>query len=234
MEEIKIAPEVLFYFGPVKITNSLFTCFIVSFLIIIFSLLLRKKIALIPSGFYNFIESAFENVFSFITSNLGKEGEKYFPLIVTIFFYVLLNNWFGILPFINGVSLSDKHLFRSTFSDINMTLGLALGSMIAVHFLALKELKLNHLKKFFNFSNPINFFIGILELISEFSKIFSFSFRLFGNIFAGEVLLVIIGFLVPLVASVPFMGLEIFVGFIQALIFASLIMIFLKISLEHH
>ena len=103
------------------------------------------------------------------------------------------------------------------------------------YILAIQELGPKaHIKKFFNFSNPILFFVGILELISEIGKIISFSFRLFGNVFAGEVLLVIIGFLVPYVIPVPFLMLELFVGFIQALVFAMLTMVFTSIAVSHH
>ena len=91
-----------------------------------------------------------------------------------------------------------------------------------------------HLSKFFNFSNPINFFVGILELIAELARIVSFSFRLFGNIFAGEVLLVIVAFLSPFGAPIPFLMLELFVGFMQALIFAMLTAVFLSLAVSHH
>ena len=93
---------------------------------------------------------------------------------------------------------------------------------------------ISYLKKFFNFTNPIYFYVGILELISEFSKIISFSFRLFGNIFAGEVLLTVIAFLIPVIAPLPFLGLELFVGFIQAVVFAMLTAVFLKMATISH
>ena len=116
-----------------------------------------------------------------------------------------------------------------------MTLALALIAVTLSHFFGVASLgALRHAGKFFNFRNPIGFFVGILEFISEFAKIVSFSFRLFGNVFAGEVLLVIITFLVPYLAPVPFYGLEIFVGFIQALIFAVLTTMFLVVATEHH
>ena len=93
---------------------------------------------------------------------------------------------------------------------------------------------LRYLTKFFNFSNPLMFFVGILEIISELAKVLSFAFRLFGNIFAGEVLLAVITFLVPLLLPAPFYGLEIFVGFIQALVFAMLTLVFFNMATQHH
>ena len=95
------------------------------------------------------------------------------------------------------------------------------------------NLGLSYLKKFFNITNPINFVVGLLELVSEISRIISFAFRLFGNIFAGEVLLTVIAFLMPVLAPIPFLGLEIFVGFIQALVFSMLTAVFLQLAISH-
>lgn len=125
-------------------------------------------------------------------------------------------------------------LFRGATADLNMTLALALSAFIIIQYFGFKVLGIGYLKKFFNFINPINFFIGILELISEFSKILSFAFRLFGNIFAGEVLLTVIAFLIPVLASFPFMMLEIFVGLVQALVFALLTAVFVQSATAKH
>jgi F-type H+-transporting ATPase subunit a len=129
--------------------------------------------------------------------------------------------------------------FRAGTADINMTLALALLSVAMIQFFGVYYLKLSYFTKFINFSNPLNFVVGILEIVSEFSRIISFAFRLFGNIFAGEVLLSVIGFLIPVVAPMPFYGMEIFVGFIQALVFAMLSLVLFNIATvghggEHH
>ena len=124
---------------------------------------------------------------------------------------------------------------RAGTADLNTTLALALIAMAAIQFYAVKYVGWkDYLTKFFNFSGPIEFFVGILELISEFAKIISFAFRLFGNIFAGEVLLVVIIFLIPIVVPVPFLGMEIFVGVIQAFVFSMLTLVFLSIATEKH
>lgn len=125
-------------------------------------------------------------------------------------------------------------IFRPGTADINTTLSLAIISLLATQFFGVKYLKLAYFKKFFNFSSPIMFFVGILELISEFAKIISFAFRLFGNIFAGEVLLVVMAFLFPLILPMPFYGLEIFVGFIQALVFSMLTLVFFNMATLSH
>lgn len=125
-------------------------------------------------------------------------------------------------------------LFRAGTADLNTTIALALTSMFMVQFFGIKFLGLKYFKKFFDFSNPINAYVGVLELVSEFAKIISFAFRLFGNIFAGEVLLAVIGFLVPVIAPMPFYGLELFVGFIQALVFAMLSLVFFNMATQGH
>lgn len=125
-------------------------------------------------------------------------------------------------------------LFRPGTADLNTTLALALFTVVMIQVFGISHLGLSYFKKFINFSSPIMFFVGILEMISEFAKIISFAFRLFGNIFAGEVLLVVISFLLPLVAPLPFYGLEVFVGFIQALVFAMLSLVLYNMATISH
>ncbi len=125
-------------------------------------------------------------------------------------------------------------IFRAGTADLNTTIALAAISVLITQLLGFKYLKFGYLKKFFNFSSPIMFFVGILELILELAKIMSFAFRLFGNVFAGEVLLAVILFLVPVIAPMPFYGLEIFVGFIQALVFSMLSLVFFNMATISH
>jgi F-type H+-transporting ATPase subunit a len=125
-------------------------------------------------------------------------------------------------------------IFRPGTADLNTTLALALLTVFLIQFYGVKHLGLSYFKKYINFSSPIMFFVGILELVSEVSKIISFAFRLFGNVFAGEVLLVVISFLLPVVAPLPFYGLEVFVGFIQALVFAMLSLVLYNLATHGH
>jgi F-type H+-transporting ATPase subunit a len=172
-----------------------------------------------------------------------KRAEQYLPIIATLFLFIIASNWFGILPGVSAFGFFtnvEGHavlvpFLRSAGSDLNVTLALGIVAMILVNVSGVGALGfLAHLHKFFTFQNPIQFFVGILELLSEFAKIISFSFRLFGNVFAGEVLLVIVGSLAPYGAPVPFLLLEVFVGFVQALVFAMLTMVFISIAVEHH
>ncbi len=125
-------------------------------------------------------------------------------------------------------------LFRGAHADLNMTLAVALISVGATQYFGLKFAKFDYVKKFFNISSPIALFIGVLELLGEFSKILSFSFRLFGNIFAGEVLIAVISFLVPAVVPMPLIVFELFVGALQAYVFAMLSTVFFSMAADHH
>ena len=125
-------------------------------------------------------------------------------------------------------------LLRAGTADLNTTLALALISVIMTQVWGVKYLHLSYFKKYLNFSNPMTFIVGLLEFVLECAKILSFAFRLFGNIFAGEVLLAVMSFLVPLFVPIPFYGLEVFVGFIQALVFTMLSLVFFNMATVSH
>lgn len=238
------AEKVLDVFG-FPLSNTLLTSWLVIILLIVGAYLIGRNIKAMPAGAQNAAEFVIESLFGFMTAVAGdrKTAEKFFPIVATIFIFVLLANWAGILPGVGSIGFYEhgEHgtvfvpLFRSVNSDLNMTLALALIAVTLSHFFGMASLgALRHVSKFINFRSPIQFFVGLLEFIGEFAKIVSFSFRLFGNIFAGEVLLVIMTFLIPVIAPVPFYGLEIFVGFIQALVFSVLTMMFLVVATKHH
>lgn len=124
--------------------------------------------------------------------------------------------------------------YRVPASDLNFTIALALIAFVVIEFAGFNALGLGYLKKFFTFKSPLAFFVGLVELLSEFARIISFSFRLFGNLFAGQVLLFIMPFLVPFLLVMPFYGLELFVGIIQGFVFAMLTLVFMSIAIESH
>lgn len=243
--EISLAAEKIFTLWGMPITNSLILSAIVSIIIIIAVILSTRRMQLVPAGAQNVAEFAVEGMFNLCNSVIAdrEKTKKYFPFVATIFFFIMINNWFGLVPGVGPIGIYEVHhgeeilvpLFRSANADLNTTLALAIITMIAVQVFGIAAIGISkHIKKFFDFSGPIQFFVGILELISEFAKIVSFSFRLFGNIFAGEVLLIVVAFLMPLIAPLPFFFLEIFVGFIQALVFAMLALVFIKGAIEVH
>lgn len=244
---ISLAAEQIFTIFGMPITNTLLMSWIVMAILILTSIFATRKLRLVPRGFQNFVESIIEAALGFMTQITGnkKETERFFPLVITIFIFIMLSNWLGLMPgigtigFFEVVHASDGNhqlfipLFRSVNSDLNMTLALAIVSVVGTQIFGIITLGFfKHISKYISFKDPGLTFAGILEGIAELVKILSFSFRLFGNIFAGEVLLIVIAFLVPFVVPLPFMLLELFVGFIQALIFAMLTLVFLKIAVS--
>jgi len=239
--EISLAAETVFHLGPIPVTNSMLMSLFAALLLILLVYLLQK----LPktSLFYNFFEMVIEWFYNLAIQILGEEKKvkKIFPIAATLFLFIITNNWLGLLPGVGTIGFWHQRgeekllvpLLRSGNADLNSTLGLAISAIFIIHYFAAKEAGVfNHLKKFFNLKGIFSF-VGILELFSELSKILSFSFRLFGNIFAGEVLLMVVSFLIPFFAPLPFLGLEIFVGFIQALVFTTLTLVFYGMATSH-
>jgi len=233
---IFLKAEPVFHLGSFTITNSLLLSWLILAIFGIGGLVLSKKWRSIPGKIQAAFEMIVEGVLNLMESVLGNRGEaeKYLPFIATIFLFITFSNWMGIFPVLGTLGIFEGSgrtfvpLFRSPASDLNFTIALAVISIAAVNIAGARRLGFfKHFKKFFNFTNPINFFVGILEFFSEFAKMISFSFRLFGNIFAGEVLLIIMASLLPYLAPIPFLFLEIFVGFIQAFIFGMLTLVFI-------
>jgi F-type H+-transporting ATPase subunit a len=245
MPHISIKAEKIFQFLGLNITNSMIASAIVFLMTVFIALYFKNQSAKKrKSNFYYLIKFFVNSVYSLFYSVLGDKTDAFFPLLFSFFFYILLENWFGLLPGVGSLLIKVKEgqenvfvpLLRGNDADLNTTLALALISVFSIQYFSIKYLGIKkYLHKFFNFSDPINFFVGILDILSEFSKILAFAFRLFGNIFAGEVLLTIVAFLVPVLASFPFIALEIFVGFIQALVFSMLTAVFISNAVvEHH
>lgn len=232
MEEISLKAQEIFNIKGFSVTNGLFMTMIVSLMLILFSFLIYRKINIIPGKIQSAIEMGMEWFLDLMHSTLGtiEEAERYFPLIATIFIFILFSNLLGIFPGVGSFLIEnggkEVPLFRSPAADLNFTLAFAVISVLVTNILgAMAVGVMPHISKFLNFKNPIKFFIGILELVSEFAKIISLSFRLFGNVLAGEVLLTIIFFLAPYFIPLPFLFLEIFVGLIQAFLFAMLTLV---------
>ena len=233
------------------ISNTLVASLITTVVLIVIAYFATKNIKEVPKGLQNLFEVIIEALFNMVDSVTEdkKQTFKFFPLVATIFIFIIISNWLGLLPGFGSVGFfetikegmpSEEHsvfvpLLRSVNSDLNATLALAIVSVLATQIFGIMALGIfKYGKKFLNFSSPVGFFVGILELISEIAKMISFSFRLFGNVFAGEVLLVVIIMLAPFIVPIPFFALELFVGFIQALVFAMLTLVFLKVAVTTH
>ncbi len=336
---IIVAPETVFHAPGLDITNTMFTSWFVVALLAIIAIVAGRGVKLVPSGFSAYVEAAVMALYGIVEQVAGPvNARRFFPLVGTIFFFVLISNYFGLLPMnavigvpepghgnvqavfrqtsVAGIDLAymplktdtvdvtageamlvpagyeDAHAeeddhsstlgapqqyvsvlpggaeyvpaplaegaveetedgrfsgilapyFRSVNTDINAPLAIAIFSFIFVEFWGLQSLGVGYLGKFFAFGSIlkkgpmglIDVFVGLLELVSEFSRIVSFTFRLFGNIFAGEVLLLMMTFLVPFVLTDVFYGLELFVGLIQAFVFAMLTTVFAVTAVSHH
>jgi F-type H+-transporting ATPase subunit a len=244
---VSITPELVANIFGIPVTNTLITSLLATTILLIVAYFATKKMKEVPIGLQNLFEAIMEALFNMIDSVTmdRKQTCQFFPLVATIFIFIILSNWIGLIPGFgsigffetahNGGHASFIPILRSTNSDLNTTLALAIISVVATQIFGIAALGIwKYGKKFINFSSPITFFVGILELVSEVAKMISFSFRLFGNVFAGEVLLVVIMTLVPFIAPLPFFALELFVGFIQALVFAMLTTVFLKMAVTAH
>lgn len=253
---IALASERLFDVWGFPITNTIVTMWVVMGLLIIFSFLVGRGLRLVPSKVQTAVEMGYEYVFTYVEQTLGsrKLANRYFPLIATIFFFILVGNLFGALPIFGTVGINhatvdhgEVHhelvpIFHTVNADLNTTLALAIISFFVIELSGILTLGvLKYGSKFVNFSGgAMGFIVGLLELIGNLARLISFSFRLFGAIFAGHVLLMVIGAFVPLVLPVPLMAFELFIGLLQAAIFAILTLAFIKIAIdephggEHH
>ena len=294
-----------------SLTNAVLTSIILTIVIIILALVVKSSLKEQPGGLQNIVEIAIEAMDKLVNNIAPKKwAPSFFPILATIFIYLLFANWFGLLTpalvsfgwvhtvpagegmdpasvtVISGVpsdlphhggedashgaeedshgeaaESTDEHSaeadmeheagkdvvivpwFRAPSSDLNLTLTLALIAVVLTQVYGFRARGIGYLGNFFRFKSFstkgvgmgfIDFFVGILELVSEFAKILSFSFRLFGNIFAGEVILIVISALVSLLLVNVFLGLEIFVGFIQAFVFFILSLVFFSLATQHH
>ena len=235
------------------VTNTMLSAWLTSIIMLVFFIGGARNPKVIPGRLQALVEMLFELVLNFASSILGPEmGRRAFPVVATIFFFVLFNAWIAIflIPIYQAVGYGANvggefklatHLVRPAGTDLNMPLALALVSFVFVEYWGFRAHSFGYLKKFFAFgdilrgrpSGIINVFVGLLELISELVRIVSFTFRLFGNMTAGEILVVMITFLVPFVATQFVFGLELLVGLIQSVIFAGLTLVFLSVAVSH-
>jgi len=238
---IHLAAEQVFTLFGVPITNTLMTSWLTMVVIAVLAIFVGRNIKEIPGRIQGFFELTFSTIIDFMEETLESKEltRKYFPLIMSIFLFVLLTNLIGLLPGVDSIGFikgepGHEHLlafFHPANTDLNATLALTIVAFLAIEVAGVTTIGfLKYTGKFVNFKSPIGFVVGIIELISEVARLISFSFRLFGNIFAGKTLILVIMFFVPFVLPVPFILFEVFVGFVQAAIFALLTLFFIKIA----
>lgn len=235
------------------LTNTILSSWVATLLLIGLFFFATRGTRLAPRGLQNLVEGVIETMYNFVEGVAGNQNaRRFFPVFATIFLFVLVNAWVGLIPiyqslgFLGGHGM-ERHLLRPAGTDLNMPLALAVISFVFVEYWAIRTLGLRYFGKFFRFGSllrvrslpslfqsMIDIFVGLLELLSELVRVVSFTFRLFGNMTAGEILLLVTAFLVPFVFVLPFYGLELLVGFIQALIFAGLTLVFVTIAIVPH
>jgi F-type H+-transporting ATPase subunit a len=237
-----LAAEPIFHLGPVTITNTVIDTLLVDIILIALAIFISKKASLIPSFFQGLIEMAIEGFYNLTESVAGKRTIQIFPYVMTFFLFILVANWSGLLPVITAIGFWEhgEHgkefvpLVRAASTDLNVTVSLALVSLVATHTMSIRTLGLKSYISRFVSLNPLALYTGLLELVSEFTKIISFSFRLFGNIFVGEIMLAQLSKVFAFVLPIPIIMYEMFVGVIQATIFGLLTMAFMGIFTTPH
>jgi F-type H+-transporting ATPase subunit a len=262
--QVQLPSEGIVHVSAFMVTNTLIAAWLTIIVLGGLFYAATRKMKLIPDKLQNFAELIVETMLNFVKGVAGENHARtLFPLVATIFLYVWTNALLALLPFFGTIGIIEHNgtfipLLRAANTDINLPLSIAIISFVSVEFWGLRSLGFFHyLNSFFNFGQIrdgfvslfkgkirpaisgimfgfINLFIGGLEILSHFIRIVSFTFRLFGNMTAGEILLLVVSFLVPLVASIPFYGLELLVGVLQALIFAGLTLVFGVIAMAPH
>ena len=294
------------FIGDITITNTMVATWAAIILLTVVSFIVSRNVSTVPGRLQGAVEMVFEFFLNIGQSIAGEHARRFFPLVMTIFLFIIVNNWIGILPGFGTIGWVespkkvihhadekakkageeyadpsqvelqvfegtggivtlppgsvDNHItaeeydlgegfdkksqtpgllipyLRSANTDINTPLALALIAMVAIHWWGLSTLGIfGHVGKYVNFrQGPIMLVVGLLEIIGELARIVSFTFRLFGNIFAGEMLLIIMAFLLPVIGLIPFLGLELFVGFMQAVVFSVLTLVFASMAVVSH
>jgi F-type H+-transporting ATPase subunit a len=261
--EITLYAEPIAQIGEFTITNSLITSWIAVIILAIFFVAVGKKIKSVPRGIHNIFELILEGALNLADSVTGdrKKTEKFLPITLSLFLFILVSNWLGLFPGMGTIGFIESHegesvfvpLFRASTADLNTTLAFSIMAIALSHIFAVTVIGgRKHFNKFINLNaaksiftefkndktviivNPIKIFVGLLEIIGEIAKIASLSFRLFGNVFAGEVLIASMMAIIALVLPIPFIFMEMIVGLIQALIFAMLSLVFMTIATQDH
>jgi len=258
-----VSPETIFKIGSFPVTNSILGSFIIMLVLVSIGIAVRTSIKEIPGKFQSFFEMIIEQISDLCDQITGdhKLSRTIAPLAITLFIFVLFNNYLGLIPGVGSIGMLSLHngvytivpYLRGGTADVNTTLALSIFVVIGANIFGIISIGAwNVLNKYLNFKvmakmvknirkeptqiliAPITFFVGLLEIIGEIAKIASLSFRLFGNVFAGEVLLASMSALFAFALPVPFIFLEVLVGAVQAFIFATLTVVYFTLAAQTH
>lgn len=242
-----LAPETIFHIGSFPVTNTIINVWLAMAIFLVIGILIKKQLSLRPGKFQNFFEYILEMLMGYFDQVTGdrKKTMRFMPIVGSVFFFILLSNWLGLLPGTGSLMYHHKMILRPANSDLNLTVAMALVAVISSHLFGLFTVGVfTHLNKFIQigtffkslrkgptaiFTAVIELGVGLIEIMSEIAKVLSLSLRLFGNIFAGEVLISVLSGLVSVLVPTPFMMLELLVGLIQASVFTMLTLVYLTV-----
>lgn len=262
IHESTIFAEPVAHVGNFTITNSLVMSWLTVLVLVVGFVLVGRRLRQTPKGLQNVFEILLEEALNLADMVTGsrKKTERFLPITLALFLFILVNNWLGLLPGVGTIGMVETHgaerifvpFLRGGTADLNLTLAIALFAVVMSHIMGVVMVGAwGHFNKFININafkdmlkkvrkdpmvlivNPIKIFVSLIELVGEFAKVASLSLRLFGNIFAGEVLLATMMSLMAFFLPLPFMFLEMIVGVVQALVFAVLTLAFMSIAATH-
>lgn len=236
---ISLSPQILFHIGSWSITNTFFWFFLLWLFLIIGAIFLKVNLKMVPGKMQNLIEMLISGAYDFTESIIGpgKKAQRVFPLVATMFFFVLIANLLTFIPgqaaFTWQTAEGPVSLFRAIIADYGLVFMMTIVVVLLFQIIAIVVSgPLAYIGKFFNFRSPLKFFLGLMDLIGEIAKVVSLSFRLFGNIFAGEVLGAVMLFLAPFFLPLPFQFLGLLTAVVQAFVFSVLTLVFISMASE--
>ncbi len=242
-----LAPDVLGHIGGWPITNTIVNAWLAIVIFLVIGIFIRLRLSLRPAGLQNAVEFFLETMLTFFDQVTGdrKKTLKFLPMVGSVFFFILLSNWLGLLPGTGNLTWNYEFVLRPANTDLNLTAAMAITAVALSHIYGLITVGIfTHLNKFIQIGSfvrslkkgPVAIFtaiielgVGLIEMVSELAKVLSLSLRLFGNVFAGEVLLSVMISLAGLAVPAPFMLLELLVGVVQAGVFAMLTLMYLTV-----
>lgn len=245
MVHVEIAAEELFRIGPLAVTNSMIGALLASIVLLAAAAWFHRRSALVPGRFQSLLELPIEFLSAIVRGTGGKRWRQFAPLVFALFLFILVANWMSLLPGVGVIGTSEEGAdgttlivpwVRAAAADLNFTLGLALVSFVAFIVFGFRANGFGGYLKELLIAEPAYMtpLLTPIHLISELSRIISLSMRLFGNVFAGEVLLATMIALVPIVVPAIFFGLEMIFGLVQALVFSLLTMTYITLAIAEH
>lgn len=243
-----LTPETIFHIGAFPVTNTLLNAWMAMAFFLFVGLLIRGRLSLRPNRLQNWGEGILEMVFGYFDQVSGSRQKtlRFLPMAGSVFFFILFSNWLGLLPGTGSITWNNNFILRPANTDLNLTVAMALFAVFSSHLFGFLTVGFfTHAGKYLPVVNFIKSFkkgpiavfvalievgVGLIEIVSEAAKILSLSLRLFGNIFAGEVLITVMLSLVSWIVPLPFMLLELLVGLIQASVFAILTLVYLTLA----